>query len=191
MEAYRYQELAYLIVPIMLGMEFFISAREEKKDGEEASLGFYVLEFFGFIFMALFPAVFIFTIWAIETNAFPLQELALAKLDRYAVMFFFMGAWWQVYLFGALRSRRMDKKESGRLYLWGPFLVLGTFISFLVLWVSPFNLKWVSIVWFLLIFGILNMVKARPKIIERTMWILASITFFFENVLFIFLESVI
>jgi hypothetical protein len=53
MEAYRYRELVYLIVPIMLGMEFFISAREEKKDREEVTLGFYVLEFFGFIFMAL------------------------------------------------------------------------------------------------------------------------------------------
>ena len=191
MEAYRYQELVYLIVPIMLGMEFFISAREEKKDREEVTLGFYVLEFFGFIFMALFPAVFIFTIWAIETHAFPAQELALAKLDRYAVMFFFMGAWWQVYLFGALRARRIDKKEAGRFYLWGPFLVLGTFISFLVLWVSPFNLKWISLGWFFLICGILSVIKAKPKIIERTMWVLAGITFFFENVLFIFLESVI
>ncbi len=191
MDAYRYQQLAYLVVPVMLGMEFFMCAREERRAGEETQLGFYVLEFFGFVFMALFPAIFLFTIWAIETNAFPAQEIPLARLDRYAVMFFFMGAWWQVYMFGALRARRMVKKETGHTYLWLPFLCLGVFISFLILWVSPWNLKWISVAWFFVIFGALSIFRARLKIIERTMWVFAGITFFVENILFIWLESII
>lgn len=191
MEAYRYQELAYLIVPIMLGMEFFMCAKDEKRLGSDSTLGAYLLEFSGFIFMALIPSIFFFTIWALETKRFPLQELILARLDRYGVMFFFMGAWWQVYLFGALRARRMERKEAGKWYLWIPFLGLGLFISILVLWVSPWNLKWVSAIWFLLIFAILNILKARPKTIEKTMWALAGITFLTENILFLWLESVV
>ncbi len=191
MEAYRYQELAYLVVPVMLGMEFFMCARDEKRIGLDSTLGSYLLEVSGFIFMALIPAIFIFTIWAVETKRFPLQELTLARLDRYGVLFFFMGAWWQVYIFGALRARRMERKEAGKGYLWIPFLSLGLFISILVLWVSPWNLKWVSAIWFFLIFGILNIIKARPKTIEKTMWILAAITFLVENILFLWLESVV
>lgn len=191
MEAYRYQQFAYLILPVMLGMEFFMSAREEKKGKDETPLGFYVLEFFGFVFMALFPAIFIFTIWAIETKAFPHQTIPLARLDRYAVMFFFMGSWWQVYLFGALRARRMMNQEMKRAYLWGPFLGLGIFISMLVLWVSPWNLKWISVAWFLFIFGALALIKARVKTIERTLWVLAGITFGVENLLFLWLDSIV
>lgn len=191
MEAYRYQQLAYLAVPVILGMEFFMSAREERQGKEETPLGFYVLEFFGFIFMALFPAIFLFTIWAIEAKAFPQQIMPLARLDRYAVMFFFMGAWWQVYIFGALRARRMGKREMKGSYLWMPFLGLGIFISMLVLWVSPWNMKWISVAWFLVLYGGLSMIKAGAKTIERTFWVLAGITFFVENALFLWLESVL
>jgi hypothetical protein len=191
MEAYRYQELLYLIVPVMLGMEFFMCAREERRSKAEAPLGSYLLEFSGFLFMALIPAVFLFTIWASETKRFPFQEITLARLDRYGVMFFFMGAWWQVYLFGALRARRMEKKATDKWYLWIPFLGLGIFISILVLWVSPWNLKWVSVIWFLAIFGIFNLIKAKPRTIEKTMWILAAVTFLVENILFLWLESVV
>lgn len=191
MEAYRYQQLAYLIIPVMLGMEFFMCAKEEREGKEEIPLGFYLLDFFGFVFMALFPAVFIFTIWAVETNAFPLQKVPLARLDRYAVLFFFMGAWWQVYLFGALRARRMEKKEAKTAYLWGPFLVLGFFVSFLVLWFFPWNLKWVSAVWCLLLFGVMSLIKVKPKNIERTMWILSAVTFTVENIVFLWFESVV
>lgn len=116
MEAYRYQELAYLVVPVMLGMEFFMCARDERKNKSEAPLGSYLLELSGFIFMALIAAVFLFTIWAVETKRFPLQEVTLARLDRYGVLFFFMGAWWQVYLFGALRARRMERSKISSSY---------------------------------------------------------------------------
>lgn len=191
MEAYRYQELVYLVVPVMLGMEFFMCAKDERKNRSETSLGSYMLDLAGFIFMALIPALFLFTIWAAETKRFPLQELTLARLDRYGVLFFFMGAWWQVYLFAALRAKRMEKKKTDRWYLWLPFLGLGIFISILVLWVSPWNLKWISILWFLILFGILNLTKAKPKTIEKTMWVLAAITFLIENILFLWLESIV
>jgi hypothetical protein len=191
MEAYRYQQFAYLVVPVLLGIEFFICARDEKKGKEEIPLGFYLLDFFGFLFMAVIPALFIFTIWAVETKSFPQQIMPLARLDRYGVLFFFMGAWWQVYLFGALRARRMVNDGKNMFYYWVPFLVLGIFISLLVLWVSPWNLKWISVAWFVLIFGILSVFKARMKAIERMMWVLTGLTFVIENALFIWLESVI
>ncbi len=191
MEVYRYQQFAYLVVPVLLGIEFFMCARDEKKGKEEIPLGFFVLDFFGFLFMAVIPALFIFTIWAVESKSFPQQIMPLARLDRYGVLFFFMGAWWQVYLFGALRARRMANEEKNMFYYWVPFLALGIFISMLVLWVSPWNLKWISVAWFFLIFGSLNVLKARFKIIERTMWVLTGFTFIIENALFIWLESVI
>lgn len=31
MEAYRYQELVYLVVPVMLGMEFLMCAKDERR----------------------------------------------------------------------------------------------------------------------------------------------------------------
>jgi len=43
MNAYRYQELAYLIIPVLLGLEFFISAKDEKKEKEETPLGSYMV----------------------------------------------------------------------------------------------------------------------------------------------------
>lgn len=189
MEAYRYHQLAYLVLPIMVGIEFFLSAKEDKAGNDDTSLGYYLLDFLGFVFAAVFPALFIFTIWASVTKAFPLQALRIATLDRYAVLFFFMGAWWQVYLFGALRARRMRKKELGRSYLWVPFVGLGVYISLLVLWGSPWGLKWVSAVWFVLVFAVLNFFSA--KTVERSMWVLLVITFFVENLMFIWFESLV
>lgn len=129
METYRYQQLAYLIVPIMLGIEFFLCAKAERHEKEGTPLGSYLLDLFGFVFMALIPAVFIFTIWALEYKLFQQQIIFLARLDRYIVLFFFFGAWWQIYMFGALRARRIQKIEDKKWYLSIPFLVLGLFIS--------------------------------------------------------------
>lgn len=191
MTAIRYPELAYLIVPVLLGFEFFMSAKAEKGERVDTPLGAYVLDFFGFLFMALIPAIFIFTIWAVETKAFPLQEMALARLDRYAVMFFFLGSWWQVHMIAALRSRRVRQEDVAKWYVFLPYLVLGIFISFLILWVAPFQLKWVSVAWFLLVFGILRLTKAKPKTLERVFWVLAVFFFLIENVMFIFMETVV
>ncbi|GAB4389723.1 MAG: hypothetical protein Kow0025_16860 [Thermodesulfovibrionales bacterium] len=189
MQAYRFQEILYLVVPVILGIEFFATSRAEKKEDEEATLGGYILDFCGYIFAVLVPAIFIFTIWAIEFKAFPSSEHALARLDRYGVMFFFLGSWWQVYMITALRARRWQ--GGGRpLYLWGPFLGLGIFISVLVLWISPWNLKWISIIWFLALAAALHFLKARPRTVQRVMWVLVVITFLAENVVFLWLESV-
>ena len=191
MNAYRYQEIAYLIIPVLLGLEFFICAKDEKKDGQDTPLGCYVLDFFGFLFMALIPAIFIFTIWAVETKAFPLQDMTLARLDRYAVLFFFMGAWWQVHMIGALRARRLKEEDGGKWGVWTVYLALGIFISLLILWVSPFHLKWASAAWFLAVFGALRVSGARAKTIQRTFWILTVFFFLLENVMFIFMETVV
>jgi len=191
MSAIRYPELAYLIIPVLLGLEFFICARDEKQGRGETPLGSYVLDFFGFLFMALIPAIFLFTIWAVETNAFPLQDMFLARLDRYAVIFFFLGSWWQVHMISALRSRRLKEEDTGKWYVWAPYLILGVYISLLVLWVSPFHLKWVSVSWFLIVFGILRVSRARPKTIQRVFWVLTVFFFLIENVMFIFMETVV
>lgn len=192
MDAYRFQELAYLAIPVMLGLEFFSSAKEEKGENGERPLGSYVLDFFGFVFTAVIPAVFVFTIWAVESKTFPSQTVALARLDRYAVMFLFMGGgWWQIYMFTALRARRMIRAEKSRSYLWIPFLAFGIFISLLVLWVAPWNLRWISCAWFLLLFGVLGGIKAGLKTVERAMWVLSGLTFFGEILFFIWLDSVV
>ncbi len=191
MQAYRFQEFGYLIIPVLLGIEFFISAIREKAGAKDTPLGSYVLDFFGFFFAALVPAIFIFTIWSIETKAFPLQENDLARFDRYGVLFFFMGSWWQVHMIGALRARRLNDDDVNKWRLWVPYLGLGIFISLLILWVSPFHLKWVSIAWFLMVFGILRLSKAKRKTIHRALWVLVVFFFIIENIMFIFMETVV
>lgn len=191
MEVYRYQQLAYLVVPIMLGIELFLCAKDEKGEADSTPLGSYVLDFLGFLFIALIPAIFIFTIWAVETKAFSFQAQTFARFDRYAVLFLFLGAWWQVHMYGALRARRMKMKAHSGRFLWIPFLMLGTLISVLILWDSPFALKWISLGWFLLLSGILGLAKVRPKRVELVLWILAATAFLVENLVFIFLETVI
>ncbi len=190
MQAYRYQEIVYLIIPVMLGIEFFKTARDEKKGKEETPVGSYVLDFFGFLFITVVPAMFLFTIWAIEKGTFSFGAETLARFDRYGVMFMFMGAWWQVYLIAALRARRL-RNENRSMNLWLPFLVLGIFISFLVLWVSPWGLKWVSVAWFLILTVVLWGLKVKPRTLERVFWLLAIFTFFLENIVFVWLESIV
>jgi hypothetical protein len=189
MEHYRYQQIAYLIVPVLLGTEFFLSAREEKKDKENVPIGAYLLDFLGYMFSALIPGIFFFTIWAIEYKAFPRQDIMLAKLDRYGVMFFFLGAWWQILVLTALRLRRIRLNNALKWKAWIPYLLLGPYISLLVLWVSPWNLKWVSVFLFLVIFACLY--KASLRTAEKLFWLLSAIIIFLENILFIFLETIV
>jgi hypothetical protein len=190
LDAYRYQQMAYLVVPVLLGMEFFITAKNEREHRSEATLGSYLLDICGFLAMAIIPALFIFTIWAIATDAF-LWKHTLARLDRYGVMFLFLGAWWQVYMITALRARRMVKNNGWRMGVFGPLLGLGLYISMDVLWVSPFGLKWISTVWFLTLAALLYFLKAGPKTVERVFWSLAILTFFAMNVVFMWLDAVI
>lgn len=189
-EAYRYQQLAYLVVPVLLGIEFFVTARAERDEGGVTSLGYYLMDMCGFLFTAIVPALFIFTIWAISTRAF-LWEHTLARLDRYGVLFLFLGAWWQVYMICALRARRLGEKGGSRLSVLGPLLALGLFISLDVLWVSPFGLKWISIAWFAAMAASMATLRTAPKTMERVFWGLAGITFLSMNVVFVWLEAVI
>jgi hypothetical protein len=53
-----------------LGLNFFCA--DERKGKEEIPLGFYVLDFFGFLFMAVIPALFI-SLYGLETKSFPEQ----------------------------------------------------------------------------------------------------------------------
>jgi hypothetical protein len=191
MSPIRYPELAYLIVPVLLGLEFFLSAKAEKGERKETPLGSYVLDFFGFLFMALIPAIVLFTIWAVETKAFPMQDMTLARFDRYGVIFFFLGSWWQVHMIAALRSRRLKEEDSAKWYVWVPYLGLGIYISLLILWVSPFHLKWVSVSWFLIVFAALKLAKAGAKTMQRVFWVLTVFFFLLENVMFIFMETVV
>jgi hypothetical protein len=200
-ETYRYQEIAYLLVPIILGIEFFLLARDEKKSGA-SSTGIYLLEISGFLSLVLIPALFIFTIGSLEYRLFPLQTESLARFDRYGVMFLFFGAWWQVYIFGAIRIRRARLRDTqvsksieekiklrSKAWILIPFICLGYYISLLILWVSPWGLKWVSIIWFSVI-G-LCLLRSSLRTGERLLWSLAGITFLAENVLFIWLESIV
>jgi len=189
MEPYRYQQIAYLLVPVSLGVEFFLSSKYEKKDRETAPVGAYLLDFLGYVFSVLIPGIFFFTIWAIEHKFFPRQEVMLAKLDRYGVMFFFLGAWWQIVVLTALRSRRIRQDNGSKWKVWIPYLLLVTYISLLVLWVAPWNLKWVSVFLFVVIFTCLF--KTSLRTVEKVFWVLSVIMIFMENILFIFLETVV
>jgi hypothetical protein len=189
-EAYRYQQLAYLVIPIFLGIEFFITANNEKGqrgDNAEYSLGSYLLDFCGFLFIALVPAFFCVTIWAVTRGAV-FSELTLARLDRYGVMFMFLGAWWQIHLLGALRARRLGGRS---MHVLAPFLALGVYISLLVLWVAPFGLKWFSMGWFFLLALLLYGLRRRPKTMEKVLWGATLLTFLLTNVVFLFLETVV
>lgn len=88
MEAYRYQELGYLVVPVMLGIEFLMCAKDERRNRS-----------------------------AVETKKIPPTGANPGKAGQIRSVFFFMGAWWQVYIFGALRARRMKKKVENILFL--------------------------------------------------------------------------
>ncbi len=191
MQGYRFQQLAYLIVPLMVGFEMFMSARVERNKAGRESAGALALDIFGFVFAAVVPAVFLLTIATLEFNLFPLQEQTLHRLDRYAVMFMFLGAWWQVFLLAGLRARRIEDGENVLRPVLLPYFVLGAFVSALILWVAPWNLMWVSIGWFVLTAAVLAGFKVKPAKVARVFMVLALFGFFGENVLFIFLDSVV
>ncbi len=94
-------------------------------------------------------------------------------------------------MIAALRSRRLREEDTRKWYVWAPYLILGVFISLLILWVSPFQLKWVSVAWFLMVFSILRISRAKAKTMERVFWVLTVFFFIVENIMFIFLETVV
>jgi hypothetical protein len=192
MEGYRYQQFAYLIIPLIAGIEFFRCARSiRKKTGKESARAV-TMDACGYAFIGFIPAVFLFTIFSLEFHKYPLLDQVLHRFDRYGVMFFFLGSWWQVFLITALRARRTaDTGGSLLLSVWVPYLVLGVFISALILWMAPFNLMWVSVFWFAASFGLLATIRVSADKVCKVFMVLAIVVLVGENILFIILDAIV
>ena len=192
MEGYRYQQFAYLLVPLTAGVEFFVTARAERKKSGKESARAVLMDVFGYVFVALVPALFFFTIISLESHRFPLLEQLLHRFDRYGVMFFFLGAWWQVFLITALRAARAaDRGTKPFAMVWMPYLCFGVFISALILWSAPFNLMWFSVFWFLSTFCLLAAIGVSPAKLARLFLVLAVLILIGENILFIILDAIV
>jgi hypothetical protein len=97
-----------------------------------------------------------------------------------------------VFLITALRARRTaDTGGSLLLSVWVPYLVLGAFISALILWVAPFNLMWISIFWFVASFGLLAVIRISADKVCKVFMILAIIVLVGENILFVILDAIV
>jgi hypothetical protein len=192
MEGYRYQQLAYLAIPLIAGIEFFRTARFVRRTSGKESAGAVTLDACGYGFIAFIPAIFLFTIFSLEQHRFPLLTQVLHRFDRYGVMFLFLGSWWQVFLITALRARRTAAAGGSMLRsVWLPYLLLGLFISALILWVAPFNLMWVSVFWFVASGGLLAAIRVSPEKVCRLFMVLAVIVFVGENIFFIILDAIV
>jgi hypothetical protein len=192
MEGYRYQQFMYLIIPLIAGIEFFRCARLVRKKTGKESARTVTMDACGYAFIGFIPAIFLFTIFSLEYHRFPLLVQVLHRFDRYGVMFFFLGSWWQVFLITALRARRTaDAGGSMLLSVWVPYLMLGAFISALILWVAPFNLMWVSVFWFVASFGLLAATRVPAGKVCRVFMVLAGFVFIGENILFIILDAIV
>ena len=192
MEGYRLQQLAYLVIPVTAGVEFFLTAKaERKKEGKESARAV-TMDAFGYLFIALIPALFLFTIFSLEYKKFPQLVQVLHRLDRYGVMFFFLGAWWQIFMITALRARRVAN-QGGKCFLqvWCPYLLFGAFISALVLWVAPWNLMWVSFFWFVASCGVCGLINVSPSKLAKIFMILTVLVLIGENILFIILDAIV
>jgi len=193
MEGYRYQQFAYLIVPLTTGIEFFLTAKSErrKKTDKECALAV-IMDALGYLFVGIIPALFLFTILSIENKHLTLLVQVIHRLDRYGVMFFFLGSWWQVFLITSLRARRAANCEV-KLFLnvWLPYLVFGAFISALILWVAPWNLMWVSVFWFISTFGFFSLIGTSPAKLSKIYLVLAVLILVGENILFIVLDAIV
>lgn len=192
MEGYRYQQFAYLIIPLIAGIEFFRCARSVRSRTGRESARAVVMDACGYVFLVLVPALYFFTILGLEYQRFPLLTQMLHRFDRYGVMFLFLGAWWQVFLITGLRARR-TADSGGPLFrsVWVPYLALGFFISALILWVAPFNLMWFSIFWFIGSFGVLTASRMSGEKVCKVFFILAGVIFIGENILFIILDAIV
>jgi hypothetical protein len=192
METYRYLQIAYLIVPMVLGVEFFLSAKTERRKEEKKIVSPVFLNAFGYVFSALIPALFLFTIFSLEYKRFPSIDKVFHGLDRYGVMFCYLGAWWQVFLILALRARRsVDQGGKSFLWVWSPYLVFGAFISALVLWVAPWGLMWVSFLWFVATSGFCGLLRVSPTVVSEMFMVLALLIFIVENIFFIILDAIV
>jgi hypothetical protein len=192
MEGYRLQQFAYLVIPVTAGVEFFLTAKAERRKEKKETARAVAMDAFGYFFIALIPALFLFTIFSIEYNRFPLMAQVLHRLDRYGVMFFFLGAWWQIFLITALRARRVAY-QGGKCFpkVWCPYLLFGAFISALVLWVAPWNLMWVSFFWFVASWGVCGLIDVAPAKLAKIFMVLAVLVLIGENILFIVFDAIV
>jgi hypothetical protein len=192
MESYRYQQLAYLIVPLTTGVEFFLTARADRRTSGKESTRAVIMDVLGYVFIGIIPALFLFTIYNLENHRLPLLVQVLHRLDRYGVMFFFLGSWWQVFLITSLRARRAAY-GNGKLLLnvWLPYLAFGAFISALILWVAPWNLMWVSFFWFVGTFLLFAAVGVSSSRLSKIFLVLAILVLICENIFFIILDAIV
>lgn len=192
MEGYRYQQLAYLIVPLAVGVEFFLTARSERKARGKESPAAVAMDAFGYVFTVVIPALFLFTIYSLVNHSMPTLEQLLHRLDRYGVMFFFLGSWWQIFLLTSLRARRAAHGNGKTLLsVWLPYLAFGGFISALILWVAPWNLMWVSFFWFVGTFCLLALLGVSSSKLSKIFLVLAILTLIGENIFFIVLDAIV
>ncbi len=192
MESYRYQQFLYLIIPLTVGIEFFLTAQQERKTLSKESALAVMMDAGGYLFTALIPALFLFTIFSLSQHRLTLPEQFLHRMDRYGVMFFFLGSWWQIFLITGLRARRAA--SAGRpifTCVWCPYLALGLFVSALILWTAPFGLMWFSVFWFAASYGILSLFDVSALKVSKVFLILAALTFAGENFFFVILDAII
>ena len=192
MEGYRYQQLAYLIVPLTTGVELFLTAREDRRTTGKESTTAVIMDVMGYVFLGIIPALFIFTIYTLENHWLPPLVQVLHRLDRYGVMFLFFGAWWQVFLITSLRARRAAG-GNGKLLVnvWLPYLAFGSFISALILWVAPWNLMWVSFCLFAGTFVLFAGIGVSASRLSKIFLVFAILGLICENILFIVLEAIV
>ena len=192
MEGYRYQQFSYLIVPLTTGIELFLTARAERKKSGKESAKSVVMDALGYVFLGIVPALFLFTIYSIENHRLETISQVLHRLDRYGVMFFFLGSWWQVFLITALRAMRAADRGAGIFVtVWVPYLAFGAFISALILWVAPWNLMWVSFFWFISTFCVFGALGVSPGKVSKIFLILTILVFAAENFFFIILDAIV
>jgi hypothetical protein len=192
MEGYRYQQFAYLIVPLTAGVELFLTARAERKKSGRESAKTVVMDALGYVFLGIIPALFLFTIYNLENHRLPLMAQVLHRLDRYGVMFFFLGSWWQVFLITSLRAMRAASRDT-RIFLsvWVPYLAFGAFISALILWVAPWNLMWVSVFWFVSTFCLFAAIGVSPAKLSKIFLVMTILVFAAENFFFIIFDAIV
>lgn len=192
MEGYRYQQFAYLIIPFLTGVEFFRCAKAERGTTEKEMARVVAMDALGYAFIGLVPAVFLLTIISLEYHRLPLFVQVLHRLDRYGVMFFFLGGWWQIFLITALRARRVAGRGGSMFYsVWLPYLALGAFISALVLWSAPFNLMWVSFFWFAASFCLLAGIGTSTGNVAKIFLALTILVLVGENIFFVILDAIV
>jgi hypothetical protein len=192
MESYRYLQFLYLIIPLTVGVEFFLTAQQERRTLSKESAVAILMDAGGYVFTALVPALFLFTIFSLSQHRLQLPEQLLHRMDRYGVMFFFLGSWWQIFLITGLRARRAASTGKPIFScVWCPYLVLGLYVSALILWTAPFGLMWFSVFWFAASYGVLYLFDVPAVKVSKVFLILAALTFAGENFFFVILDAII